>query len=105
VVLLLWTVRDFYVAGRGICAVVVAAGARCDRAVSLFRNPMYIAVVMVLVGWALAFHSSLLGIYVCDRHRLSSAVVWRGTVACKKHGEKQRYETSATLAGLSQPAD
>jgi hypothetical protein len=64
VVLLLWTVRDFYVAGRGTLApwsppeeLVVVGLYRISR------NPMYIAVIFVLVGWAIGFQSPLLGIY------------------------------------------
>jgi protein-S-isoprenylcysteine O-methyltransferase Ste14 len=62
--LLLWCVRDFYVAGRGSLApwappeqLVVVGLYR------LTRNPMYIAVVLILLGWALAFSSPGLWIY------------------------------------------
>jgi protein-S-isoprenylcysteine O-methyltransferase Ste14 len=64
VVLLLWCVRDFYVAGRGTLApwdpprhLVVTGLYRFSR------NPMYVAVFMVLLGWAIGFRSPLLGAY------------------------------------------
>jgi len=54
--LLLWCVRDFYVVGRGS----LAPWAPPERLVvvglyRVTRNPMYVAVVLILVGWALAF--------------------------------------------------
>jgi protein-S-isoprenylcysteine O-methyltransferase Ste14 len=56
--LLLWCVRDFYIAGRGTLApwspptrLVIVGLYRWTR------NPMYVAVVMILCGWAVAFHS------------------------------------------------
>jgi protein-S-isoprenylcysteine O-methyltransferase Ste14/pimeloyl-ACP methyl ester carboxylesterase len=62
--LLLWCVRDFYVSGRGTLApwdpprnLVVAGLYRRSR------NPMYIAVTLVLVGWAIGFRSSTLWLY------------------------------------------
>jgi protein-S-isoprenylcysteine O-methyltransferase Ste14 len=64
VVLLLWTVRDFYVAGRGTLApwappenLVVVGLYRVSR------NPMYVAVILVLAGWAIGFRSPALGVY------------------------------------------
>ena len=62
--LLLWCVRDFYVAGRG----TLAPWAPPERLVTrglyrVSRNPMYVAVVMILAGWASAFGSSRLWIY------------------------------------------
>jgi len=55
---LLWCVRDFYVAGQGSLApwsppkhLVVVGLYR------LSRNPMYVAVVITLSGWALLFQS------------------------------------------------
>ena len=56
--LLLWCVRDFYVAGRG----TLAPWAPPERLVTVglyrvSRNPMYLAVLAILVGWALAYHT------------------------------------------------
>lgn len=58
VVLLLWCVRDFYVAGRG----TLAPWAPPQRLVivglyRVTRNPMYVAVLLILCGWALALDS------------------------------------------------
>jgi protein-S-isoprenylcysteine O-methyltransferase Ste14 len=53
---LLWCVRDFYVAGKGTLA-PWAPPARLV-VVGLYRftrNPMYVAVSLILVGWALSF--------------------------------------------------
>ena len=56
--LLLWCVRDFYVSGKGTLApwdppkgMVVVGLYR------YVRNPMYLAVLTILVGWALLYHS------------------------------------------------
>jgi len=62
--LLLWCVREFYVAGRGTLApwapprnLVVSGLYRFSR------NPMYVAVLLILCGWALLFHSPSLVAY------------------------------------------
>jgi protein-S-isoprenylcysteine O-methyltransferase Ste14 len=61
---LLWCVRDFYVAGKGTLApwaqpteLVVVGLYRYSR------NPMYIAVTLMLLGWAFAFGSNGLLVY------------------------------------------
>lgn len=62
--LLLWCVRDFYVAGKGTLApwdpprsLVVIGLYRWSR------NPMYVAVSLTLLGWAVAYASRTLLIY------------------------------------------
>ena len=62
--LLLWCVREFYVAGRG----TLAPWAPPTRLVTsgpyrFSRNPMYVAVFTILVGWAVGFRSIGLTIY------------------------------------------
>jgi protein-S-isoprenylcysteine O-methyltransferase Ste14 len=60
---LLWCVRDFYVAGKGTLA-PWSPPARLVE-VGLYRrtrNPMYISVILVLLGWAVSFASA--GLYV-----------------------------------------
>ena len=62
--LLLWCVRDFYVTGRGTLApwsppkhLVIVGLYRFSR------NPMYIAVFIILLGWAIGFGSLPLVLY------------------------------------------
>lgn len=64
VVVLLWCVREFYSAGRGTLApwspptsLVVSGPYRFSR------NPMYVGVLTILCGWALAYRSIVLAIY------------------------------------------
>jgi protein-S-isoprenylcysteine O-methyltransferase Ste14 len=62
--LLLWCVRDFYVAGRG----TLAPWAPPQRLVIVglyrwSRNPMYVAVLTMLAGWAIAYGSRALWMY------------------------------------------
>jgi protein-S-isoprenylcysteine O-methyltransferase Ste14 len=64
VALVLWCVRDFYVAGRG----TLAPWAPPEHLVVIglyrwSRNPMYIGVSVVLWGWALGFRSGALAVY------------------------------------------
>jgi protein-S-isoprenylcysteine O-methyltransferase Ste14 len=64
VVVLLWCVRDFYVAGKGTLAPwdppkhLVRVGLyRCSR------NPMYVGVLLILIGWTTGFRTQSLVIY------------------------------------------
>ena len=64
VVLLLWCVRDFYVAGKGTLAPWAPPRELVVTGLYGFsRNPMYIAVVLVLCGWAVGFRSWSMAIY------------------------------------------
>jgi protein-S-isoprenylcysteine O-methyltransferase Ste14 len=63
-ILLFWCVREFYVAGKGTLApwappqkLIVTGLYRYSR------NPMYIAVGLILCGWAVAFRSRTLTVY------------------------------------------
>jgi protein-S-isoprenylcysteine O-methyltransferase Ste14 len=64
--LLLWCVRDFYVTGKGTLA--PWSPPRNLVRVGLYRytrNPMYVAVTMMLAGWTMCFWSRTLAIYTC----------------------------------------
>lgn len=64
IALLIWSVREFYVAGRGTLApwesprsLVVSGPYRVTR------SPMYVAVLLILLGWAVLFSSRALTAY------------------------------------------
>ena len=63
-VLLLWCVRDFYVTGKG--ALAPWSPPRNLVVVGLYRwsrNPMYLAVFLILLGWAVGLGTRGLWIY------------------------------------------
>ena len=62
--LLLWCVRDFYVVGRGSLAPWSPPKNLVTTGLYRFtRNPMYVAVLTILCGWALYFDSRTLWTY------------------------------------------
>jgi protein-S-isoprenylcysteine O-methyltransferase Ste14 len=64
--LLVWTTVAFSRYGRGTIAPWDPPRALVTHgAYRVSRNPMYIAVLLVLAGWALAFHSPALAVYAC----------------------------------------
>ena len=62
--LLLWCVRDFYALGKGTLAPWDPPGRLVVAGLYRFvRNPMYVAVLVLIAGWALVFGSLPLGVY------------------------------------------
>lgn len=62
--LLLWCVREFYVAGRGTLAPWdPPRHLVCSGPYRISRNPMYLAVVTILAGWSVLWASRALLIY------------------------------------------
>jgi protein-S-isoprenylcysteine O-methyltransferase Ste14 len=56
VVGLLWSVRDFYVSGKGTLAPwAPPASLVVVRLYRYTRNPMYVSVTLILIGWAVSF--------------------------------------------------
>jgi protein-S-isoprenylcysteine O-methyltransferase Ste14 len=62
--LLVWCAREFYVAGQGTLAPWSPPRHLVTTGLYRYsRNPMYVAVAMMLAGWAVTFASSALAIY------------------------------------------
>jgi protein-S-isoprenylcysteine O-methyltransferase Ste14 len=89
--LLLWCVREFYVAGRG----TLAPWAPPQELVKtgpyrLSRNPMYVAVLLVLCGWAWGVRSwslMLYGVVVAAAFHLR-VVFYEEPWLARTHGSK-----------------
>ena len=88
---LLWCVRDFYIFGKGTLApwappknLVVCGLYRYSR------NPMYVAVILILAGWAIGFHSRLLlGYMVVVMVAFHCRIVWgEEPWLARSHGEQ-----------------
>jgi protein-S-isoprenylcysteine O-methyltransferase Ste14/pimeloyl-ACP methyl ester carboxylesterase len=64
ITLLLWCVRDFFVTGKGTLAPWDAPRNLVSSGPYRFsRNPMYVGVSLILLGWSMAFGSSALVLY------------------------------------------
>jgi protein-S-isoprenylcysteine O-methyltransferase Ste14/pimeloyl-ACP methyl ester carboxylesterase len=62
--LLVWCVRDFYVRGKGTLAPWAPPRHLVDTGpYRVSRNPMYVAVSLILIGWAIGFASRALFLY------------------------------------------
>ncbi|SFM52762.1 isoprenylcysteine carboxylmethyltransferase family protein [Variovorax sp. OV329] len=78
VVGLLWCVRDFYVLGKGTLAPWAPPQKLVVRGLYRFsRNPMYVSVVLVLLGWAISFGArALFGYALIVATAFHFRVVW-----------------------------
>ena len=64
IVVLLWCVVEFYVEGRGTLAPWTPPSELVVTGLYRYsRNPMYVAVVLILAGWAVLFRSWTLAVY------------------------------------------
>ena len=61
---LFWCVRDFYVAGKGTLAPWAPPEKLVVGLYRYSRNPMYVCVTLILLGWATAFASRGLLVYL-----------------------------------------
>jgi protein-S-isoprenylcysteine O-methyltransferase Ste14 len=93
-ILLLWCVRDFYVSGKGTLA--PWSPPRHLVVVGLYRwsrNPMYISVSLILVGWAAAYRSTMLLNYAGIMMFLffMRVVLFEEPWLARTHGERWRH--------------
>lgn len=106
-VLLLWCVRDFYRTGKGTLAPWDPP--RKLVSVGLYqrsRNPMYVAVTLILVGWAMGFRSRALLLYTV----VTVIVFYIRVLAfeepwlARTHGEEwERYRARVPRWGVLRP--
>ncbi|HVQ16365.1 MAG TPA: isoprenylcysteine carboxylmethyltransferase family protein [Vicinamibacterales bacterium] len=77
---LLWCVRDFYIAGKGTLAPWDPPRHLVNVGLYRFsRNPMYVGVLIILLGWTLTF-------------RARSVLIYTGVVALLFHLRVLLYE-------------
>jgi len=61
---LLWCVRDFYVSGKGTLAPWAPPAQLVEVGLYRYtRNPMYLSVTLILLGWSVSFGLAGLAIY------------------------------------------
>lgn len=61
---LLWCVFDFHVSGKGTLAPWAPPAKLVARGLYRYsRNPMYVAVALILLGWAISFYSRIMLVY------------------------------------------
>lgn len=90
-VLLVWCVYELYVSGKGTLAPWSPPRHLVTRGPYRFtRNPMYVAVVLMLIGWTVCFRSPVLATYTA-----SMAVLFHLRIAfgeepwlARTHGEQ-----------------
>ncbi|MBA2687359.1 MAG: isoprenylcysteine carboxylmethyltransferase family protein [Gemmatimonadaceae bacterium] len=88
---MLWCVRDFYVTGKGTLGPwdppknLVRTGLY-----KYSRNPMYIAVTLILIGWAMGFRSQGLWAYAAAMAVMFHirVVFFEELYLAKMHGEE-----------------
>lgn len=92
-ILLAWCVREFYVAGSGTLApwappkhLVVSGPYRYSR------NPMYVAVLCIVSGWALGYRSAAIGLYALGLLvAFQLRILWHEEpVLARTHGDQWR---------------
>ena len=98
IVCLLWCVVEFYRAGRGTLAPWTPPKALVVTGLYRYsRNPMYVAVLLILLGWAIGFRSWTLGSYavmIAIAFHLR-VVLNEEPFLMRAHGEAwQRYEST-----------
>ena len=91
IVVLLWCVREFYVAGRGTLAPWSPPKHLVTTGLYRYsRNPMYVGVVLTVAGWALGYRSATIGWYAAALVALFvvRVVVFEEPWLAQTHGEE-----------------
>ena len=96
IALLLWCVEEFYTRGKGTLAPWAPPTELVVTGLYRFsRNPMYVAVSLILWGWALGYRSRVLAVYalVVMAMFYGRVVFFEEPWLTERHGEKYiRYK-------------